>query len=115
MKTTAIAFAAVAAVVTFSFGTSAQANETGVAQALHSLQKVGGRTCLVDHFHDGAGSGSSKAEAMKAAIASWSDFTAWEYGTSWGRYAVARNKSANCSRTSMGWNCNITAIPCRPW
>lgn len=115
MKSYAIAFAAVAALFTGTIGTSASANETGVAQMLHQLQKVGGRTCLVDHFHDGNGSGASKAAAMNAAISAWSGFTAWEYGSSWGRYGLARNKTANCSRSSAGWTCDISAIPCRSW
>lgn len=94
---------------------SAAASETGVAQALHSLQKVGGRTCLVDHYHDGSGSGPTRGAATAAAVSAWSDFTAWEYGSSWGRYGIARAKSLNCSRSSSGWSCDVSAIPCRGW
>lgn len=109
---TAIAFAALMGLVATSDG--AVASETGVAQALHSLQRVGGRTCLVDHFHDGSGNGRSRHAAMNAAVSAWAGFTSWEYGSSWGRYALANRKSANCTReTSGGWNCTISAIPCR--
>ncbi|RTL63998.1 MAG: hypothetical protein EKK41_22250 [Hyphomicrobiales bacterium] len=94
---------------------SAVASETGVAQALHSLQRVGGRTCLVDHYHDGSGSGPTRGAATAAAVSAWSGFTAWEYGSSWGRYGLARAKSVSCSRSGSGWSCDISAIPCRGW
>jgi hypothetical protein len=63
----------------------AQADETGVA-SIHSWVRTGGKTCLVDHYHDGSGSGSTRGSAQAAAIRAWAEFTAGEYGTSWGRY-----------------------------
>ena len=68
-------------------GVPAQAGETGVA-SIHSWVKIGGKTCLVDHYHDGSGTGSSRASAQAAAIRSWAEFTTWEYGNSWGRYGL---------------------------
>ena len=66
-------------------GGAAVAQETGLA-GLHDWVRVGGRTCLLDHFHDGSGSGPTRAAAQRAAIQAWIDFTAWEYGSRWGSY-----------------------------
>ena len=116
MKKIAIAFACASIAGLSAASDGAVASETGVAQALHSLQRVGGRTCLVDHYHDGSGNGRTSAAAMNAAVSAWAGFTAWEYGSSWGRYALANRKTANCTRDSAsGWNCTISAIPCRGW
>src|SRR5690242_12917201 len=57
----------------------AMAQDMGLA-GLHTWVRVGGRTCMLDHFHDGSGSGPTRAAAQHAAIRSWIDFTAWEYG-----------------------------------
>ena len=46
---------------------SAAADETGMA-SIHSWRQVGGRTCLVEHFHDGNGSGATQKAAMSEAI-----------------------------------------------
>jgi hypothetical protein len=91
-----------------------QASETGVA-GIHSWVRVGGKTCLVDHYHDGSGTGATKGAAQAAAIRSWVDFTAWEYGSSWGRYGLAVGKSMNCDRGTSGWSCNTSARACRGW
>lgn len=88
--------------------------ETGVAQ-IHTWVKVGRKTCMLDHYHDGNGNGSTKAQAEKAAIVSWSEFTAWEYGTPWGRYSNAASKAMSCSQSGGSWNCNVQARPCRPY
>jgi hypothetical protein len=90
-----------------------QAQETGVAE-IHSWVKVGRKTCMLDHFHDGSGTGRTKKDAERAAIVAWSEFTAWEYGSPWGRYAIAESRSANCSQQSpSAWSCAIQARPCR--
>lgn len=115
MKKIALAFASAAVAGMISVSSGAVASETGVAQALHQLRKVGGRTCLVDHYHSGSGSGPSKPAALRAAISAWSGFTAWEYGSSWGRYGIAISKSESCSRSGGGWSCDISAIACRGW
>ena len=95
-------------------GVPAQAGETGVA-SIHSWVKIGGKTCLVDHYHDGSGTGSSRASAQAAAIRSWAEFTTWEYGNSWGRYGLAVGKSMNCSGGGGSWSCNTSARACRGW
>ena len=95
-------------------GAHVEASETGVA-GIHSWVRVGGKTCLVDHYHDGSGSGSSRAAAQSAAIRAWAEFTAWEYGSSWGRYGLAVGKSMNCDRGMGSWSCNTSARACRGW
>lgn len=89
-----------------------QGAETGVAQ-IHTWVKVGRKTCMLDHYHDGNGDGATRAQAEKSAIVSWSEFTAWEYGSPWARYSNAVSKTMNCSQASGGWNCHIQARPCR--
>ena len=91
-----------------------QASETGVA-SIHGWVRVGGKTCMVDHYHDGSGSGSTRGSAQSAAIRAWAEFTAWEYGTTWGRYGSAVGKSMNCDRGMSGWSCHTSARPCRGW
>lgn len=91
-----------------------QAQETGVAE-IHQWVRVGRKTCMLDHFHDGSGTGPSRRQAERAAITAWSEFTAWEYGSPWGRYSIAESKKMDCSRSGAGWNCAVQARPCRPY
>ena len=74
-----------------------QGAETGVA-SIHSWVKVGRKTCMLDHYHDGSGTGSTRAQAEKSAIVAWTEFTAWEYGSPWARYSNAVSKTMNCSQ-----------------
>jgi hypothetical protein len=94
-------------------GTAKADDETGIAD-IHSLVKVGRKTCMLDHFHSGTGSSPTRALAERQAIQSWIDFTAWEYGTSWGRYSIAASKKMTCDR-SGDWSCFVEARPCRPY
>ena len=80
---------------------------------LHSKVRVGGRLCMADHFHDGSGTGSTRARAQAAAIRAWIDFTAWEYGGRWGSYGAAISKSMSCSGGSGSYSCSTSARPCR--
>jgi hypothetical protein len=89
----------------------AQAEETGLAQ-LHSWVKMGRKTCMTDHYHSGTGNGPTRVQAERDAIQSWVDFTAWEYGTPWGRYALSASKKMTCERTGS-WTCFVEARPCR--
>jgi hypothetical protein len=91
----------------------AQAEETGLAQ-LHSWVKMGRKTCMVDHFHSGNGNAPTRGQAERQAIQSWGDFTAWEYGTPWGRYSIAASKKMTCERTGS-WSCFVEARPCRSY
>lgn len=88
--------------------------ETGIAK-IHPWVKVGHKTCMLDHFHDGSGNGPFRAQAERAAIRSWAAFTAWEYGDHWGHYSVAVSKKVTCSQMSGSWSCAVKARPCRPY
>jgi hypothetical protein len=93
---------------------AAQDDETGVA-GIHEWVRVGRRTCLLDHYHEGNGTGATRRQAERAAILAWSEFTAWEYGSVWGRYTIAASKSMDCSQSSGSWTCNVQARACRPF
>jgi hypothetical protein len=93
---------------------SAQDAETGVA-SIHEWVRVGRKTCMLDHFHDGNGTGATKRQAERAAIVAWTEFTAWEYGSPWGRFGNAVSKRMDCSRGGGTWTCHVQARPCRPY
>lgn len=88
--------------------------ETGIAK-IHTWAKVGHKTCMLDHFHYGNASGPTRAQTERAAIRSWVEFTAWEYGKRWGRYSAAASKKMTCSQRSGTWSCAVEARPCRPY
>ena len=91
---------------------TAMAQDTGLA-GMHAWVRIGGRTCLLDHYHDGSGSGPTRASAMRAAIGAWSDFTAFEYGSRWGSYRAAVSKRMGCSGGPGNYSCSTSARPCR--
>lgn len=95
-----------------SIPTIVSADDTGLA-GMHAWRKVGKKTCFVDHYHDGAGAGDSKAKAEKEAIQAWAAFTALEYGSDWGSWSLAVNKSIRCDRITSEHKCNVSAIPCK--
>jgi len=89
------------------------AAEEGMGLAgIHDWVRIGGKTCMADHFHDGQGTGPTKAQAQAAAIRAWVDFTAWEYGTRWARWQNSVSKSANCSGGRGNVSCNVSSRPC---
>ena len=93
---------------------AARADETGLA-SIHDWRKEGGKICMSDHFHDGAGGGETRKAAEASAVASWSSFTVLEYGTTWGSYALSGSKKMDCSqRGASEWSCAVTSRPCRP-
>jgi hypothetical protein len=99
--------------VALSFGQGAQAQD-GLA-GLHQWVKVGRKTCMADHFHDGNGSGATRSQAQAAAIRSWADFTAWEYGDQWGRWGLSVSRTMNCSGGPGNFSCSVSSRPCRPY
>jgi hypothetical protein len=73
-----------------------------------------GRVCQSGHFHYGPSAGQrSKKVARAKAIASWAEFTAFEYGNAWARFKRAGSRSVRCSEDATGWGCNVEAVPCR--
>lgn len=110
----------VAAAIVVGFGLAvpaaapANADDNGLAGAIHTLRKEGKRLCMDGHYHSGNSSGAKdKKLAMAEAIKSWAGFTAFEYGTDWANWNKAANKSANCSQGASGWGCSIEARPCK--
>lgn len=90
-----------------------KADDTGFA-SIHDMRRERGRLCLTDHWHSGNGSGRSKRAAKRAAVRSWQNFTAMEYGTDWARFRRARSKALRCSRTGRrSFDCTVEARPCR--
>ena len=103
------ALAAVA--VCLSIGTADA--QDGLA-TLHDWVRVGGKTCMKDHFHSGSSTGqANRKQAEAQAIGAWASFTAWEYGDHWGRWRLAETKRVNCSGTGGSWACDIEARPCK--
>jgi len=92
---------------------SAANQDEGIGLAgIHAWVRVAGKTCMADHFHDGQGTGPTKAQAQAAAIRAWIDFTAWEYGPRWARWQLSVSKSANCSGSRGNVSCNVSSRPC---
>lgn len=89
-----------------------RADDTGFAYA-HDLRREHGRLCMSDHWHSGSGSGRTKAAAQRAAIHSWANFTAFEYGSAWARYSRAASKSVRYTKESNGWGASVDARPCK--
>jgi len=93
-------------------GKVAVGQDTGLA-SLHDWVRIGGKTCMADHFHDGSGSGATRGHAQAAAVRAWQDFTAWEYGGRWGSYGYAVSRSVSCSGVRGNVSCSVSARPCR--
>jgi hypothetical protein len=92
---------------------TAFAAETGLA-TMHAWRREGGRICMSDHWHYGSsGVQRSKRAAQRAAMRSWQDFTALEYGGHWARYRRAASRRISCSRSGGGWSCDVEARPCK--
>jgi hypothetical protein len=93
---------------------TAAADETGLA-SMHAWRKVGKKTCMVDHFHSGSGSGATQKIAEMAALRDWSSFTDFEYGSDWANPRIAAQRTMRCSRESTTFACQVEALPCRPY
>ena len=111
LKTILTATAAVSALLIAT--PVAFADDTGVATALHSTMRVGGKMCFTDHSHSGSGTGASRKIAEMQAINSWASFTAFEYGSDWSKLGKAVKKSMNCSGGGSNWSCSLEATPCK--
>lgn len=93
---------------------AAPASAQSLADVLHAQRQEGARICVVDHFHYGSGSGSTRQAAERDAAGGWMSFTALEYGDNWGRWSLAASKAMNCSQSGGNWSCSAEARPCRP-
>jgi hypothetical protein len=89
------------------------ADETGLA-TMHAWRRERGRICMSDHWHYGSsGAQRNRRTAQRAAIRSWQDFTALEYGSTWARFNRAASRKMGCSRSGAGWSCDAEARPCK--
>lgn len=112
MNSSRLVLGAVIATVVAALAGSAVADDTGFA-SMHDWRRERGRTCFLDHYHYGNGSGKTKKAAEIDAIKSWSSFTDLEYGSDWARFSRAASKAIKCQPASSGWECSIEARPCR--
>jgi hypothetical protein len=104
-------FAIAAAVL--AFGTaSAAADDTGFATS-HSMVKVGGKSCFADHAHSGSGDGKTKGVALQAALKSWWEYTAGEYGSDWARWGKSAGQVVKYTKTESGWSAYVQSRPCK--
>ena len=90
----------------------ASADETGLA-GMHAWQKIGSKTCMVDHEHDSSGNGATQPLAMAAAIRGWESFTDLEYGSDWASFANSVGKRVSCGRNLSDISCQISSRACR--
>ncbi len=90
---------------------SAKADQTGL-HVIHDLGHERGKLCMSGHFHDGSGSGATRGAALRAAVSSWSSFTALEYGTDWAHFRNAGSRSVKCKRDGRAWACSTSGRPC---
>ena len=92
------------------------ANDTGIASMLHTLRGEKGKVCTSGHLHigDSPRAFKSRDRAYKSAVRHWVTFTVAEYGSDWGSYRNAANRSADCEKASRTtWTCKVKARPCR--
>lgn len=108
----AMNFALAAAAVAVLAATPAVADQTGF-DGIHAKMRVGNKVCFDGHSHSGYGAGPNKKAAEYAAIQSWADFTAAEYGSDWAHYGKSYKASMRCSQSAAGWSCDLDATPCR--
>ena len=88
------------------------ADQTGFA-SMHNHGRYRGRLCFTDHSHVGnGGTERTKRHAIRSAARDWAGFTAWEYGTDWARWRIARAKKVDCTKSDAGWSCSVEAYPC---
>ncbi len=93
----------------------AQADDNGFI-TIHDLRREGRYLCTVSHEHSGTGTSQrTKRLAIRSAARDWSSFTAWEYGTDWGRWSLARGKKISCQGARGNVTCTVVARPCKRW
>lgn len=102
----------ISAAAVCAVSSAAWAEDSSLA-ASHDLRKEGGRTCMSEHTHTGAGTGASKPAARAAAVRSWIEFTNFEYGRAWASFANAAGQATRYTKEASGWSASVDARPCR--
>ena len=91
-----------------------RADDTGFID-IHELRREGRLFCTANHSHVGTGKAQrTKKRAIRSAARDWSSFTAWEYGTDWGKWRYARSKYVSCDGPRGAIVCTVEARPCKP-
>lgn len=106
-------FGLAASLAILSAATAQQREAITGIDKIHAQAPVGGKVCMIRHKHGGDGTMPSRRGAEAASIRAWQVFTADEYGTAWGKYALAGSKKMLCAQSGGAWTCQTTAKPCR--
>ena len=113
MSIARIALAAVAAVAVVGAADAAPPkpfkNEDSWPKA-----KVGGKTCMITHAHNGFSPSWPSLKGAKAyAVREWVAHTKWEYGAPWASYRLAIRKKMDCTSSGGRYTCVVYGNPCR--
>jgi len=107
------------ALMLMSSGPGFSARDYGVDLIVNYGMKLpNGKICRVilgnTHMHAGNAADRSKARSKRKAIKAWRDYTVFEYGSKYGKWAKARKRSIRCSydREKRVWRCRADAQPC---
>lgn len=103
--------AAISAAVGLS-ASAALAQDSGMS-SMHAQRREAGKVCMIDHFHYGSGSGSTKQKALIDAIGAWQGFTDFEYGGRWASWKRSAGKQIKYSSGTTGVTADISSRPCR--
>ena len=104
--------AAFAAVILAGCGAAALADDTGFASA-HDKVKVGGKSCFATHAHSGFGDGATKEAARQAALKTWYEYTAFEYGSDWAHWSKSTAQKVSYTKAEKGWSATVESRPCK--
>ena len=91
---------------------TAAADDTGFASS-HDMVTAGGHKCFASHAHSGSGDGKTKASALAAALKSWWEYTAGEYGSDWAHWGKSAGKSVSYTKAADGWSATAESRPCK--
>lgn len=76
--------------------------------------KVGGKTCMITHTHNGISPPWPSLSGAKAyAVREWVAHTKWEYGAAWANWNLAIKKSVTCKSSGGSHTCVSAGNPCR--
>lgn len=91
---------------------TALAQDSGLS-SMHAQRREAGKVCMIDHFHYGSGSGSTKPKALADAIGAWQGFTDFEYGGRWASWRRSASKQIKYSSSPTGFTADISSRPCK--
>ena len=81
---------------------------------LHSWVRVGGRTCMLDHFHDGSGSGSTVAAGAAGRHPGLDRLHGLGVRQPLGQLRrVHQQENVVLGRARGNYSCSVSSRPCR--